>query len=169
MRYVGQEHTVKVPVVVVQIDETGKSTKTEGLGQVKVPVAAGQLDEDAIKAMVEAFHELHERYYSFKLSEAATEIVNLHLTAFGTVPKPELVKLEALGDNAEECIKEVRPVLFEDEGWVNTKVYLRDKLHAGSVIKGPAIVEEPTASMVLYPGQALTVDAYGNLIATTGV
>jgi len=169
MRYVGQEHTVKVPVVVVPTAEVLKSTKMEGTGPVKVPVAGGQLDEAAIHAMVEAFHELHEKYYSFKLVGAATEIVNLHLTSFGKVPKPELTRLEAVGDNAEECVKEIRPVLFEDEGWVNTKVYWREKLHAESFVAGPAVVEEPSSSLVLYPDQTLTVDAYGNLIATTGV
>jgi len=145
MRYVGQEHTVKVPVV------------------------GGLLNEETIKDMVIVFHELHEKHYTFKLSEASTEIVNMHLISLGNVPKPEFPMLEEVGDNAEECVKEIRPVLFEDEGWVDTKVYSRDKLHAESVIKGPAIVEEPTSSAVVYPGQVLTVDAYGNLIITMGV
>lgn len=145
MRYVGQEHTVKVPVI------------------------GGRMDEEAIQAMAEAFHELHEKHYTFKLSGAPTEIVNMHLISLGNVPKPELAKLEAVGDNAEKCISEIRPVLFENEGWVDTKVYSRDKLYAESVINGPAIVEEPTSSTVVYPGQILTVDAYGNLIITMEV
>ena len=145
MRYVGQEHTVKVPVV------------------------GGRMDEEAIQAMVEAFHELHEKHYTFKLSGAPTEIVNMHLISIGNVPKPELAKLEVVGDNAEKCISEIRSVLFENEGWVDTKVYSRDKLYAESVINGPAIVEEPTSSTVVYPGQILTVDAYGNLIITMEV
>ncbi len=36
------------------------------------------------------------------------------------------------------------------------------------MVEGPAIVEEPTTATVLYPGQTLQVDPYGNLIVETG-
>ncbi|BAD77179.1 hydantoinase/oxoprolinase family protein [Geobacillus thermoleovorans] len=145
MRYVGQEHAVKVPV------------------------PNGVMDEEAVKEMVSRFHHIHEKHYTFKLDGAPTEIVNLHLTAFGVVQKPEIARLEKVGDNAEEALKEVRPVLFEDHGWIDTNVYDRGILNAGSVIHGPAIVEESSTSTVVYPGQTLEVDEYGNLIIHTGV
>lgn len=145
MRYVGQEHAVKVPV------------------------PGGVIDQEAVLEVVRRFHDLHEQHYTFKLDGAPTEIVNLHVTAFGTVQKPELAKLEGEGDNAAEAWKETRPVLYEEAGWLDTQVYDRDKLHAGSSIQGPAIVEEESSSAVIYPGQSLTVDAYGNLIVHTGV
>jgi len=63
----------------------------------------------------------------------------------------------------------VRPVLFEEHGWIETNVYSRDILNAGSVIEGPAIVEEQSSSTVIEPGQQLVVDEYGNLIIDTGV
>ncbi|BBW98819.1 hydantoinase/oxoprolinase family protein [Geobacillus icigianus] len=145
MRYVGQEHAVKVPV------------------------PNGVMDEEAVKEMVSRFHHIHEKHYTFKLDGAPTEIVNLHLTAFGVVQKPEIARLEKIGDNAEEALKEVRPVLFEDHRWIDTNVYDRDILNAGSVIHGPAIVEESSTSTVVYPDQTLEVDEYGNLIIHTGV
>lgn len=145
MRYVGQEHAVKVPV------------------------PNGVMDEAAVQEMVARFHDLHEKHYTFKLEGAPTEIVNLHVTAFGVVQKPEIARLEQAGDNAEQALKEVRPVFFEEHGWIDTRVYAREVLNAGSVIEGPAIVEEPSSSTVMYPGQRLVVDEYGNLIIDTGV
>src|SRR5699024_1949374 len=145
IRYVGQEHTVKVPV------------------------PAGDIDENELQDVIETFHQAHEKLYTFKLEDAETEIVNLHLTAFGAVEKPELAKLEKNINTLEEAVKEVRPVLYEDEGWVDTHVYDRHKLGAHMTIQGPAIVEEQSASTVIYPGQSLTVDAYGNLIIETEV
>ncbi|MBO8137849.1 MAG: hydantoinase/oxoprolinase family protein [Desulfotomaculum sp.] len=145
MRYLGQEHTVKVPV------------------------PNGKMDEETVKEVIRRFHDIHEQHYTFKLEEAQTEIVNLHLVAFGTVKKPELYKLDKVGGNAEEALKEIRPVLYEEEGWINTKVYDRAKLAAEVTIEGPAIVEEQSASTVVYPGQSVTVDHYGNLIIKTGV
>lgn len=145
MRYLGQEHTVKVPM------------------------PNGSIDQEKLQEVVRRFHSLHEQHYTFKLDGAPTEIVNLHLTAFGVIQKPELARLKQVGDNAEAALKEIRPVLFEDVGWVETKVYAREKLNAQSVIQGPAIVEESSSSTVIYPGQSLLVDAYGNLVIHTGV
>lgn len=145
IRYVGQEHAVKVPV------------------------PNGLMDAKAIEEVIDRFHDLHEQHYTFKLEHAPTEIVNLHLTAFGTVQKPRIASLGRQGDNSEEASKEVRPVLFEEYGWIDTTVYDRELLNAGSAVKGPAIVEETSSSTVIYPGQHLIVDEYGNLIITTGV
>ncbi|MCJ1909908.1 hydantoinase/oxoprolinase family protein [Planococcus ruber] len=140
MRYSGQEHTVKVPL------------------------AGGVINEETIKDVIALFHELHEQSFTFKLVEAQTEIVNLHLTAFGSVQKPELQKFEVENRPLESALKETRNVFYENEGWVPTKVYHRDLLVPGMKIEGPAIVEEPTATTVFYSEQTLSVDAYGNLL-----
>ncbi|MBG9447310.1 hydantoinase/oxoprolinase family protein [Cytobacillus firmus] len=145
IRYLGQEHTVKVPV------------------------PNGEWSEETISEVVERFGDLHEQHYTFKLEGTPTEIVNLHLTAFGKVLKPELKRLTSASRDAEEAYKETRPVYFEDSGWVETKVYYRSLFGKGMKISGPAIVEEPSASTVIYPDQSLTVDEYGNLIIETGV
>lgn len=145
MRYLGQEHAVKVPV------------------------PGGVLNAENLAEVVNSFHGLHEQHYTFKLEGAPTEIVNLHLTAFGTVQKPEVAKLANVGDNAASALKDTRAVLFEGAGWLDTHVYEREALNAGTVIAGPAIIEEVSSSAVIYPGQTVTVDPYGNLIVQTGV
>jgi N-methylhydantoinase A len=145
LRYVGQEHTVKVPV------------------------PNGQISNANMKQVIQKFHEAHEQLYTFKLEESPTEIVNLHLIALGSVKKPELAKLENVGGTLQGALIEVRPVLFEEHGWIDTNVYNRNKLSPNAVMEGPVIVEEQSASTVVYPGQTVTVDAYGNLIIETGV
>jgi N-methylhydantoinase A len=35
-------------------------------------------------------------------------------------------------------------------------------------LDGPAVVEEPEATTILWPGDALTVDERGNLVMTIG-
>ncbi|SMQ81476.1 N-methylhydantoinase A [Bacillus sp. OV166] len=145
LRYVGQEHTVKVPV------------------------PNGEITKETMQQVIHKFHETHEQLYTFKLEESPTEIVNLHLIALGSVKKPELAKLENTGASLESALKEVRPVLYEEHGWIETKVYDRAQLTPDAAIEGPAIVEESSASTVVYPGQSVTVDVYGNLIIETGV
>ncbi|ANU21409.1 5-oxoprolinase [Planococcus plakortidis] len=140
MRYAGQEHTVKVPL------------------------KNGEITEQTVQETIELFHVMHEQSYTFKLVEAQTEIVNLHLTAFGHVQKPQLQKLKTKGTDTAQALKETRNVYYETGGWVETKVYHRYLLSPDMVIQGPAVVEEPTATTVIYKGQTLTVDAYGNLV-----
>ncbi|MCS0789889.1 hydantoinase/oxoprolinase family protein [Cytobacillus firmus] len=145
IRYLGQEHTVKVPV------------------------PNGEWSDETLKEVVKRFGDLHEQHYTFKLEGTPAEIVNLHLTAFGKVLKPKMKKINSINSNIQEAYKETRPVYFEEVGWVETKVYYRNLFGKGMEIFGPAIVEEQSASTVIYPGQSLTVDEYGNLIIETGV
>lgn len=139
MRYLGQEHTVKVPVPV------------------------GKWSEEDKRDIIERFHTLHEKNYTFKLEDSPTEIVNLHVTAFGKVPKPVIAKIERIG-SVLEARKEFRAVYFEEKGWINTPVYDREKLPSNKVIQGPAVVEEKAAVTVIYEDQQLHLDNYGNII-----
>jgi len=145
IRYLGQEHTVQVPV------------------------PNGEWTEETVAEVVSRFGEAHEQLYTFRLEDTPTEIVNLHLTAFGRVMKPAIKELETGSSKAEDALKESRPVYFEENGWLDTKVFYRDRLGKGALLNGPAIIEETSASTVLYPNQSLTVDHFGNLIIDTGV
>jgi len=48
------------------------------------------------------------------------------------------------------------------------KIVHRDDLSVGSIVEGPAIVTESTATTVLPPGSTLTVDAFGTLVVAVG-
>lgn len=63
-----------------------------------------------------------------------------------------------------EALKEQREVLYENEGWLKTNVYNRDLLAAGEKISGPAIIEERSASTLIYEDQHAEIDEYGNII-----
>ena len=145
MRYMGQEHTVKVNVPPIPWSE---ETKEE---------------------IIQRFHDTHEHFYTFRRTDTPTEIVNLHLVAYGRLTKPELAKIPPQEGPVEDAKKEIRKVYFAEDGWMDTPVYLREKLGRGAVLDGPVIVEEAAASAVAAKGQRITVDDYGNLIIETEV
>lgn len=145
MRYMGQEHTVKVNVPPIPWSE---ETKEE---------------------IIQRFHDTHEHFYTFRLTDTPTEIVNLHLVVYGRLTKPELAKIPPQEGPVEDAKKEIRKVYFAEDGWMDTPVYLREKLGRGAVLDGPVIVEEAAASAVAAKGQRITVDDYGNLIIETEV
>jgi N-methylhydantoinase A len=55
-------------------------------------------------------------------------------------------------------------VSFDGRGFVSTPIFDRARLLAGNRLAGPALVEEHASTTVVFPGDALTVDEYGNLV-----
>jgi N-methylhydantoinase A len=141
MRYAGQEHTVTVPL-------------PEGDGN------GGASDE-----IERRFHDLHDRLYTFRLG-TSIEFVNFRLAGFALVRKPELARIAQNGD-ASAALKGVRNVDFDELGRRESQIYERSLLGAGAELEGPAVIEEPAASTVVFPGQLLRVDEFGNLVVET--
>ena len=137
LRYVGQEHTVKVPV------------------------PAGSITAKQVVAINDRFHKLHEHMYTFRL-DSAIELVNFHLTVLGTFKKPRVPKIGQKG-SLRQALKGKRRVNFDEYGVQQCPIYERAPLPAGAQVKGPAVIEEPTATTVVFPDQRLRVDEYGFL------
>jgi N-methylhydantoinase A len=108
------------------------------------------------------FHELHEQLYTFRLA-SPIEFVNFRVTGLGAVRKPEPARVERNGD-AAGAAKGTRSVDFDELGRHEARLYERDRLGAGASVEGPAVIEEPAASTVVFPGQVARVDDHGVLV-----
>ena len=65
----------------------------------------------------------------------------------------------------EAARKGVRPAYFDAyQVCRDTPVYQRDLLPLGAQFDGPAIVEQPDTTTVVYPGFTCRVDEAGNLL-----
>src|SRR5439155_26584565 len=131
------------------------------LGQenkVNVPIDLNELMTD----VQNKFHDRHFKEFIFKLTDPL-EIVNIHVATYGKVKKPRLKKNKASGA-VGDALKGKRNVVFENGKLVRIPVFQRDKLSSKNRLKGPAIIEEPTSSTILRPGDKLMVDDYGNLM-----
>jgi N-methylhydantoinase A len=144
MRYVGQEHAVTVDLP---------------MGVFK------RADRKAIKRHFDAMHA--QRYGTSAPAERA-EIVSLRSTITGLMRKPPRRKI-APGQKAPPAAAAggKRQVFF-DGRFRSTPVFRRDALQAGNRIRGPALIEEYASTTVLKPGDALEVDAFGNLTINVG-
>ncbi len=138
MRYHGQEHTVKVPY------------------------PEGAVTTKSIDLAIDIFQREYEREYTYRL-DTAVELISYHVVAFGNVDKPRPQKLERSGRTLDKCIRGYRLVDFDVAGVHEATIYERAGLEPGMQIFGPAIVEEPDTTVVLFPQQELTIDDYGNL------
>jgi N-methylhydantoinase A/oxoprolinase/acetone carboxylase beta subunit len=58
-----------------------------------------------------------------------------------------------------------RAVFFaESGGYVETPTYHRSQLKAGNRIAGPAVIEEYASTTLLHPGDAVEIEALGDLV-----
>jgi N-methylhydantoinase A len=115
---------------------------------------------------VARFHAEHQRLFAHSAAGDSVEIVSLRLVAVGAVQAPEARERPAGGAATP---KDTRPVYFvETDGFVDCPIYERAALGPGAEFAGPAIVEQMDSTTVVHPGQAASVDAWGNLIIRTG-
>lgn len=99
------------------------------------------------------FEDKHLATYGFVMSDREIEIITIRVFAIRRRVTP---KISPTFGN-ENKPKEIRKVLIEDD-WVNTEVYVREKLPKGFEIRGPAIIEEYSSTIVVKPGWKALVD-----------
>jgi N-methylhydantoinase A len=135
--------------------------------EVNVPVPGGTLDKAAIEATLKHFHELHQQLYAHSNPERAVEFVSGRASAVGLTSAPEMRKKNA--GSGPPAPKERRSVYFDSaRGFEDTAVYDRVALNPGCALDGPMIVEQIDTTVVVLPGQKISVDDFGNLLILTG-
>ena len=90
-------------------------------------------------------------------------VINLRSAVTGKRPRFDLATLAPEGGSIEAAHKGTRQVYFGG-AWHETQIYDRLALPVGAVITGPAILEQPDTTVLIEPGLAGRVDAYGNTL-----
>jgi N-methylhydantoinase A len=131
-----------------------------------VPLAGrGPVTPKVMAETVERFHRLHEELHTYASRDQEPILRGLRVKAVALEEKPALPKLsrKALGNPRIGA----RKAFFRGR-YVATPVFDGPRLVPGQTILGPAIVEEPFTTIVVYPSQRATVDPWGNYSITLG-
>jgi N-methylhydantoinase A len=115
----------------------------------------------------ERFHAMHAQRYGFANRERGLEIVNVRVRVRVRSEGYAAVREEMVAGDGTQALRGEREVWFEG-GWVRARVFDRERLRAGDVVVGPALVTEYTSATVLPPGARLEVDGWGNLVVEVG-
>jgi N-methylhydantoinase A len=130
---------------------------------VEVALPDGPIDAAAVAEIAETFHASYEREYTYRL-DAPVEFVGAHVVAVAEVGKLAPTPLPLSGRTTADALKGRRSVDYATEGIHEADIYDGDLLDPGMAFDGPAIVETKGSVVVVHPGNAVTVDDYGNLI-----
>jgi N-methylhydantoinase A len=118
-----------------------------------------------------AFHQAHQRRFSYSSQGEPVVIVNLRLKAVGKTRKPEFPFQPSDDSDPDAAYLESRTIFFANGDSPGTTrpveagLYQRELLASGNRIRGPAILVQLDATTILPPGWVATVDGWGNLIA----
>jgi N-methylhydantoinase A len=136
LRYFGQEHTLDVPL-------------EEG---------------DDLEALSRRFDAVHKQRYGHTMVDPV-QLVHVRVRGIGRTPRPELRTIPAAAGAPVPRIRR-EAFCFAQRAMADFAVYDRETLRDGHVVPGPAIIEEPTTTLVYFSDQQASVDKFGHLFIT---
>jgi N-methylhydantoinase A len=136
LRYVGQEHGLELPL------------------------PDGPIDDDAMTRVREEFDARSREAYAFSLT-VPVEIVSARVSV-GAPAVPVRWDMDATASGHAFA---PRTVDVDVHGGERTaEVLERAALEAGRPVAGPCVIEEPTSTTIVLPGQRVRADELGNLV-----
>jgi len=183
LRLAGQYHELTVPLDTLtppaplargpgeggEVAPPSPAQRERGVGGVRVAGEKG-VGEVRVDTLTAAFAAAYEERYGRMLTGLPIEALTWRLEARGPAGRVRLAPSPAGKSDPAAAQRGWRPVYFAapEPAFVETPVYERARLAPGARIAGPAIVEEPAATIVLQPGDRAEINPYGALVVRRG-
>ncbi|MBI2215675.1 MAG: hydantoinase/oxoprolinase family protein [Candidatus Rokubacteria bacterium] len=126
----------------------------------EIQVGLDGLDLDASDVMdriTERFHRRHEELYTYSAPDQDVVLVNVRVAVIGELPALPMEPTRDAG--GAPAAQRSRRAWFEQ--WLDVPVHDLERLAAGAELKGPAIVESPTTTVVVREGERVRVTPHG--------
>lgn len=150
-----------------QTREVRFSTEARYRGQVwqiTLNLAAARIpDADALAEVAETFHQLHEKLY-FVRSGDPIEFTEWSVMAIGRLPRADLdhgVRRDRPEGGADKGRRDV--FMRELGGRASVRVVDGTRLMPGETVEGPALIDQPLTTIVLYPATKATFSPNGGI------
>ena len=112
---------------------------------------------DGLPAACERFHRRHEEFFGYQFPDHPVELVHLKVSVAESAAEPPLALAAPAAAAAGPSPAPQRPA---------GAGYRRDRLPAGTDVRGPAVIEELDSTTFVPDGVHLAVDRLGNLVLT---
>lgn len=110
-----------------------------------------------VEELLSAFHEEHERLFAVKEPQQHVECISWKARLTAELDKPPVAAISESRAVSEPKANSTRPAFFHGLGLTDTPEFLGQMLLPGMHVPGPAIVVEPTTTLIIYPGSSATV------------
>jgi N-methylhydantoinase A len=126
----------------------------------EVTISFASLSE-SFAELQKSFDAQHRKLYGYNLPGQPVEALHWRLTAVGSTERPSDFGRAAAKSGCGASRKKSRDVIFDGRK-IATDVYQGGDLGAQAAIQGPAIIEEPTTTIVIPPACSLVVNRFGD-------
>ncbi len=139
MRYIGQAYEINVPF----------------------PNDAGPIHSQTLQELCNLFHTHHRKRFGHSAEEEPVELVCFRVLGILMVKEMQFLPKK---ETSTPPLKGHRVLFFgKEKGFIDCPIYHREYMNKADQIAGPAIVEDPFTTIVVYPGHRAEVDSLGNL------
>jgi len=92
-----------------------------------IPINDLEITQESMREVLVDFSNTHKELYGYALDFEIVEFINFKVTLIGKIQAPRIRKIKKCDEEVKH--KEIRPVYFkENDGFINTPIYDRDKL-----------------------------------------
>jgi N-methylhydantoinase A len=116
---------------------------------------------DDVASIVDDFHKSHQRVFAITDPGQTVECIYWKGRLTAVLDKPPLRKRAA---SANRVKRDSRSAFFPSTGEQSIEVHMGGALSPGSSVHGPAVIEEPTTTIVVYPDSSVRVTELGNYL-----
>ena len=131
--------------------------------ELDVPLA-GELNSEAdIATLVLAFHAIHESIFAVAEFGQEVEFIHWKGRVTGELERPPMQPPaeSRIAINPTDSMRQGQ-AYFPNQGLTSIKIHRGNTLMPGDRVPGPALIVEPTTTLVLYPDSSVTVTALNN-------
>ncbi|WP_201595620.1 caprolactamase subunit alpha [Psychrobacter fulvigenes] len=137
----------------ISIERTMEMRYVGQVHECNVLIPNGKLDAESVQTILESFHQRHKELYTYDERDSKVELVNIEVAVIGKISKPKLPTLPAQQGDISQAQIDSRKMLFDQSyDWIDTPIYDGEQFGAGAVVTGPALIQEPTTTLVIKDG-----------------
>jgi N-methylhydantoinase A len=128
--------------------------------EITVPLEDVNVDAaDLMDRVVERFHRRHEELYTYSMPGQDVVLVNARVAVIGLLPSLPADQARVVGSSGRDAQTKSRRVYMGR--WLEVPVYDLESVRSGLEVKGPAIFESSTTTVVLRENERATVTPLG--------
>ena len=133
--------------------------------ELQIPMNGERFDSERdVVALVEEFSRLHKRVFGFEQTDEV-EFVNWKARRTAKLGQPPATQRRLQTQGSNVSVLDHRSAYFGSEGYEAVAVFQGHTLDSDCRIVGPAIIQEPTTTLVVYPDYVVDVTEDGNYVA----
>ncbi|MCP2597395.1 hydantoinase/oxoprolinase family protein [Candidatus Aminicenantes bacterium AC-335-G13] len=174
LKIIGQTNEKEINRIFIEMIEKGiEEMREEGFSPENIKILRfldlrylGQSYEITIpysSNYIEEFHRRHRALYSYAHLNRPIEIVNLRIKCIGQTEKIDLPKYQVSKKVICDNYFKKQKIYYNGKEYEG-RVFLRESLEPGNIIKGPALIVDFESTAFVPPSYSAEVDCYLNLI-----